>query len=147
VFAWAFPLLNVFFSIMWVFLWVLWIFLVIRIVVDIFRSHDLGGLGKAAWMVFVCVFPFLGVFVYVLARGRTMHDRNLQAAQDQEQRFREYVQTAASGGPADELSKLADLRDRKVITQEEFDQEKARVLAHNGSATGADSTTFAGASH
>lgn len=136
MFAWSFPLLNVFFSIMWIFLWVLWIFLVIRIVVDIFRSHDLGGFGKAGWMLFVCALPFLGIFVYLLARGGKMQERDFETARQQDQAFRAYVQDAA-GGSADQLAKLADLRDRGVITQDEFNAEKQRVLSHNGDGVGA----------
>lgn len=96
---------------------------------DIFRSHDLGGWGKAGWLIFVVVLPFLGVLVYLIARGRKMTDREVRQAQAQDEAFRAYArQTAHETGTADELTKLADLRDRGVISQAEFEQGKERVL-------------------
>jgi len=124
------PLLDVFFATMWLFLWILWIFLLVRIIMDIFRSHDLGGWGKAGWLAFVIIFPFLGVLVYVLARGRQMSDRDVADAQARDQAFRSYVRDAAGtgNGAADEIGKLAALRDRGVITEDDFQQGKTRVL-------------------
>ena len=125
----SYPLLDVFLTMMWFFLWILWIFLLVRIVMDIFRSHDLGGWGKAGWLIFVVVLPFLGVLVYLIARGRKMTDREVRQARAQDEAFRAYVrQTAHETGAADELTKLADLRDRGVISQAEFEQGKERVL-------------------
>lgn len=126
-----YPLLDAFFTIMWFFIWILWIVLVVRIVLDIFASHDLGGWGKAGWTIFVVLLPFLGVFCYLVARGHSMHDRQRKAAQQQDEAFRSYVRDAAGtgNGSADELTKLADLRDRGVITEEEFQQGKAKILA------------------
>jgi hypothetical protein len=69
------PLLDLFFAMFWFFLWVAWIWLVISVFIDIFRSHDLGGLAKALWALFVLLVPFLGVFIYLIARGGTMQDR------------------------------------------------------------------------
>jgi Phospholipase_D-nuclease N-terminal len=71
----SYPLLDAFLTMMWFFLWILWIFLVVNIIFDIFRSRDLGGWAKAGWLIFVIVLPFLGVFVYLIARGGTMHER------------------------------------------------------------------------
>lgn len=123
------PLLDVFFATMWLFLWILWIFLLVRIIIDIFRSRDLGGWGKAGWLAFVIILPFLGVLVYVLARGRDMGERDVEDAQARDRAFRSYVKDAASeGGTADEIAKLADLRDRGVITEDDFQQGKAYVL-------------------
>lgn len=123
------PLLDAFWTMMWFFLWILWIFLLFRIVVDIFRSRDMGGWGKAGWLIFVIILPFLGVFVYLIARGRTMAERDVSQAQAQDQAFRAYVQEAAHGGSAaDELTKLADLRDRGVITDADFQQGKDKIL-------------------
>lgn len=126
-----YPLLDTFFTIMWFFLWILWIFLVVRIVFDIFASHDLSGWGKAGWTIFVVLLPFLGVFCYLIARGHSMQDRQRREAQAQDQAFRSYVRDAAGSGDgsADELQKLADLRDRGVITESEFQQGKAKILA------------------
>lgn len=126
-----YPLLDAFFSIMWFFLWVLWIFLVVRILFDIFASKDLGGWGKAGWTIFVVVLPFIGAFCYLIVRGNDMHERQYRAGQAQDREFRSYVRDAAGpgNGSADELGKLADLRDRGVISEEEFQQGKAKVLA------------------
>ncbi len=123
------PLLDVFWSMMWFFLWVLWIFLLIRVFMDIFRSRDLGGWGKAGWSVFVILLPFLGVFVYLIARGRKMAERDVTEAQAQDKAFRAYVREAAHGdSTADELAKLADLRDRGVINEADFQQGKQKIL-------------------
>ena len=126
-----YPFLGVFWSMLVFFLWIAWFFLLFRVIFDIFRSHDLGGWGKALWLIFVILAPFLGVFVYVIARGDSMTDRDVADAQAQEAEFKSYVQEAASsgGGTADELSKLADLKAQRVITDAEFEQQKAKLLA------------------
>lgn len=126
-----YPLLDAFLTMLWFFIWVLWIFLVIRIVIDIFASHDLSGWGKAGWTIFVVLLPFLGIFCYLIARGHGMQDRRRREAQAEDQAFRSYVRDAAGtgDGSADELEKLADLRDRGVITESEFQQSKAKILA------------------
>ncbi len=124
------PLLDVFFATMWLFLWILWIFLLVRIIMDIFRSQDLGGWGKAGWLAFVIILPFLGVLVYVLARGRKMTEHDVSDAQARDQAFRSYVRDAAGtqGGAADEIAKLADLRDRGIISEDDFQQGKDKIL-------------------
>ena len=126
----SYPLLNVFWTILLFFLWVMWFWILISVFIDIFRSHDLNGWGKALWFLFVLLIPLLGVLVYLIVRGGSMHERAARQAQQQDQAFREYVQTTAqtSASPADQLEKLAGLRDRGVITPEEFDREKAKVL-------------------
>jgi Short C-terminal domain/Phospholipase_D-nuclease N-terminal len=126
----SYPLLNVFWSILIFFAWVMWIWVLIMVFFDIFRSRDLSGWAKALWFVFVLLIPLFGVLVYLIARGGTMHERAAGEAQQQDRQFRAYVQDAA--GPqssADQLGKLADLRDRGVITNGEFEREKAKVLA------------------
>jgi Short C-terminal domain len=132
VLSYDYPLLGMFWTLLWFFLWVAWIVILFRVFVDIFRSHDLGGWGKGLWSIFVIIVPFLGVFIYLIARGHGMQDRDIKEAQAREQAFRSYVQEAATtsggGGTADELAKLADLRDRGVITPEEFAQQKAKIL-------------------
>jgi membrane protein implicated in regulation of membrane protease activity len=128
--SYSYPLLGAFWTILEVFLWVLWIWVLIYVFIDIFRSRDLSGWAKALWFVFVLFIPLIGVLVYLIARGGKMHERAVQDAQRQEKDFRAYVQEAASSAtPADQLAKLADLRDRGVITAEEFEREKAKVLA------------------
>jgi hypothetical protein len=123
------PLLDAFLTMMWFFLWVLWFFLLFRIIMDIFRSKDLGGWGKAGWLIFVIILPFLGVFVYLIARGHKMTERDVTQAREQDQAFRAYVQEAAhETSPADELTKLADLRDRGVISEADFQQGKDKIL-------------------
>ena len=130
----SYPLANAFWTMLWFFLWILWFFLLFRIILDIFRSKDLGGWGKAGWLIFVCILPFLGVFVYLIARGSKMTQRDAEDAQAADQAARAYIRDAAgsSGGPADELAKLADLRDRGVISDAEFQQSKAKVLQSAG---------------
>jgi type VI protein secretion system component VasK len=131
-----YPLLNLFLTMLWFFLWVLWIFLLFRIVIDIFRSHDLSGWGKAGWLLFILVLPFLGVLVYLIVRGGDMHRRDALQAQASEQAFREYVRQSAGAtqSTADELAKLATLRDQGVLTDEEFANQKAQILAGRPSA-------------
>jgi membrane protein implicated in regulation of membrane protease activity len=128
--SYSYPLLGAFWTILEIFLWVLWIWIVIVILIDIFRSRDLSGWAKALWFLFVLFIPLIGVLVYLIVRGGSMHERAVQQAQQQDRELRAYVQEAA--GPqssADQLTKLADLRDRGVITAEEFEREKAKVLA------------------
>ncbi len=125
----SYPLLNLFWSMFIFFLWVIWIWILIMVFIDIFRSHDLSGWAKALWFLFVLILPLIGVLVYLIARGGKMHEHAVRQAQQQDREFRAYVQDAA--GPqssADQLAKLADLRDRGVITAEEFEREKAKVL-------------------
>ncbi|HEY7359986.1 MAG TPA: SHOCT domain-containing protein [Streptosporangiaceae bacterium] len=127
----SYPLLNVFWSMFIFFLWVIWIWILITVFIDIFRSHDLSGWAKTLWFLFVLFIPLLGVLVYLIARGGKMHERAVRQAQRQDQEFRQYVQQAAASTPAstaDQLSKLADLRDRGVISAQEFEREKAKVL-------------------
>src|SRR5215467_7626272 len=123
--SYSYPLLGVFWTILEIFLWVIWIWILIWIFIDIFRSRDLSGWGKALWFLFVLLIPLIGVLVYLIVRGGSMHERAVQQAQQQDKEFRAYVQDAA--GPqssADQLAKLADLRDRGVITAQEFEREK-----------------------
>lgn len=128
--SYSYPLLGAFWTILEIFLWVIWFWILITVFVDIFRSHDLSGWGKALWFLFVLIIPLIGVLVYLVVRGGSMHERMVRQAQRQDEEFRSYVQeTAGSQSPADQLTKLADLRDRGVITAEEFEREKAKVLA------------------
>ena len=128
--SYSYPVLGVFWTILMIFLWVIWIWILITIIIDIFRSHDLSGWAKALWFIFILFLPLVGVLVYLIARGGKMHEHQVRQAQLQEEQLRSYVQqTAGSQSSADQLAKLADLRDRGVITAEEFDREKAKILA------------------
>jgi len=128
----SYPLLNVFWSMLYFFLLIIWIWILITVFIDIFRSHDLSGWGKALWFLFVLFIPLVGVLVYLIARGGKMQEHAARDAQQQDDAFRQYVQEAAASSPAstaDQLSKLADLRDRGVISADQFEREKAKVLA------------------
>jgi ABC-type multidrug transport system fused ATPase/permease subunit len=129
--SYSYPVLGAFWTIFMIFLWVIWFWTLITVFIDIFRSHDLSGGAKALWFLFVLILPLIGVLVYLIARGGTMHERSVRQAQAQEQEFRSSVQQAAGSqaGPADQLAKLAELRDRGVLTTEEFDRQKAKILA------------------
>jgi hypothetical protein len=121
---------QVLWSLIWFVLFFIWIWLLISVFSDIFRSHDLSGWGKALWTIFVVVLPYLGVFVYLVARGRKMHEHVEQAARQQDAAMRDYVRSVASpgAGAADEITRLADLREKGVISEEEFQRGKARAL-------------------
>ena len=122
---------QVFLSFLWFFLFFIWIWLLIVVFSDIFRSHDLSGWAKALWIIFVVILPYLGVFVYLIARGRHMQEHAVSDAKQRDADFRQYVQNAAGtsgGGAADEITRLADLRDKGVISDAEFQQAKAKAL-------------------
>ena len=125
-----YPLLNVFWTTMWVFLWILWFMLLFRVIGDIFRDDSMGGWGKSGWTVFVVVLPFLGVFVYLIARGRGMGERAMKRAQQQDEEVRAYIrESAGPTGHAEELAQLAELKNHGDLTPAEYEQAKARVLA------------------
>jgi hypothetical protein len=132
----SYPLLNLFLTMLWFFLWVLWLLLLFRVIVDIFRDDDLSGWAKAGWLIFCCVLPFLGIFGYLIARGRGMGERETRHARRQEQAFRDYVRDVAKdeqpvkGKPGvDELEKLAGLRNHGDITEDEYRRAKDRLLS------------------
>lgn len=130
--AYDYPLLGAFWTVMWIFLWILWLILVFRIVVDIFRDDRLSGWGKAGWLVFVIVFPFLGVLVYVISRGRSMGEREQQHARAQQQALDSYIRETAGGAgrpsEVEELAKLSEIRARGDISEEEFRRAKEKIL-------------------
>ena len=128
----SYPVLDAFLTILYFFLFIIWIWLLIWVFMDIFRSHDLKGWAKALWVVFIIILPFLGVFVYLIARGDKMHERAARDAAQQQQAFDQYVrQTAGMPGDttADQLAKLADLKSQGVLTEDEFQAQKAKILA------------------
>jgi hypothetical protein len=128
--AYDYPLLGLFWTMLLVFLWVAWIMLLFRVFGDIFRNHDMGGFAKALWSIFVIVAPFLGVFVYLIANGNSMAQRDVAQAKAAEADFQTYVRSVSgSGGTADEIAKLAELRSSGAITDAEFAQQKAKLLA------------------
>jgi len=130
--SYQYPILDFFLTMLYFFLFVIWIWLLITVFVDIFRSHDMGGWAKALWVIFVIVLPFLGVFVYLIARGGKMHERAATEAAQQQQAFDAYVKEAAGTAgtsSADQLSKLADLKSQGVITDAEFEAQKSKILA------------------
>ena len=126
--SYSYPLLGAFWTIFIIFLWVIWIWTLIWVFIDIFRSQDLSGWSKALWFLFVLLIPLIGVLVYLIARGDSMTERTARQARQQGG----YVREAAADSPAntaDQLTKLADLRDRGVISAQEFERQKAEVLA------------------
>ena len=126
----GYPVLNVFWTMFEIFAFVVWFWLLFMIVTDIFRSSDLSGWGKAGWTIFVIFLPLIGILTYLIVRGPSMDERSAQQARQQDEAFRSYVKEAAGSPPssADQLAKLADLRQRGVITSEEFEREKTKVL-------------------
>jgi type VI protein secretion system component VasK len=123
---------QVFWSMLWFFMFFIWIWLLIIVFGDIFRSQDLSGWAKALWVIFVIVLPYLGVFVYLIARGKRMSEHAVQAAQAQDAAARQYIQSAVGTNgtsAADELAKLADLKAKGVIDDAEFARLKAKALA------------------
>lgn len=131
--AYDYPLLASLLMVLFFFLWIAWLWLLFKVIMDIFRSDDMGGWGKALWTIFVVFMPYLGVFVYVIARGHGMGERDIADAQKRDAQFREYVQVTAGsgsgGGVADELNRLSELKDKGVLTDDEFQAQKAKLLA------------------
>lgn len=124
------PVLDLFWTILYITLLFMWFWLVISIIADIFRS-DMGGWAKAGWVVLIIFLPFLGVLIYLIANGDKMRQRSIDDAKAMDQAQRDYIKSVAggSGGAADELSKLAQLRDQGVISDDEFQAQKAKLLA------------------
>jgi len=130
--AYDYPLGGVLLSMLYFFLFFIWIWILITVFMDIFRSHDLGGWAKALWSIFVIIVPYLGVFVYLIARGGKMQERKLNEAAQQQKAFDSYVREAAGNSGGDvtsQLTQLADLKSQGVLTDAEFDAKKAKILA------------------
>jgi hypothetical protein len=130
--AYSYPLGGVFLSMLYFFLFFIWIWILITVFIDIFRSSDLNGWIKALWCVFVIILPFLGVFVYLIARGGKMQERKLQDAAQQKNAFDRAVReiSGPSGGDvASQLSELADLKSQGILTDTEFQEQKSKILA------------------
>jgi hypothetical protein len=122
---------QMFWSLLWFFMFFIWIWILVVVFGDIIRSRDLSGWGKALWSIFVIFLPYLGVFVYLIARGGKMQERAMSQAAQQDQMMRDYVQSVATtggGSTADELARLASLRDQGVLNDAEYAQAKAKAL-------------------
>ncbi|WP_435286060.1 SHOCT domain-containing protein [Streptomyces bacillaris] len=132
-----YPLLNLFLTMLYLFLWVMWFFLLFKVVTDLFRDHTLNGWAKAGWLIFVILLPYLGVLIYLIVRGRSMHERDAKAVKDSEAAFRQYVREVAgtSGGGSggsdhvNDLAKLAELKDKGALNEDEYERAKAKLLA------------------
>jgi hypothetical protein len=130
VLAADYPFLDVLWTLLIFFLWVIWFWLLITVFADIFRRHDISGWGKAGWTIFVIVLPFLGVFIYMIAQGKGMAERNAAQTQAAQSEFADYVrETAASGGATAEIERGKKLLDSGAITQDEYEAIKRKALA------------------
>jgi Short C-terminal domain/Phospholipase_D-nuclease N-terminal len=135
VLAADYPFLDILGTMLIFFAWVIWFWILIRVLVDVFRRHDISGFGKAAWTLFMIVVPFLGVLIYLIAHGQEMGQRDLEQAKANRAQFDDYVKSVAgdgSGGAAAEIAKAKSLLDSGAITQEEFNALKAKALAPSG---------------
>lgn len=109
---------------------VIWIWLLISVYMDVFRSDDLGGVAKAGWVFLLLVLPYLGVLIYLIARGGSMQERSVERAKAVEEATQAYIREAAGApSPAEELAKLAELKDKGVLSDQEFAAQKAKLLA------------------
>jgi len=127
-----YPVLDIFLTTLYFFIFIIWLWLLFMVFIDIFRSHDLHGWAKALWVIGIIIMPYLGVLVYLIFRGSGMHERAAQQAALQQKAFDQYVkQTAGTPGAttADQLSKLAELKTKGVLTDAEFEAEKSKLLA------------------
>ena len=135
VLAADYPFLDILWTMLIFFAWVIWFWILIRVLMDVFRRHDISGLGKAGWTLFMIVLPFLGVFIYLIAHGKDMGQRDLEQARASQAQFDQYVKSVAgegSGGSAAEIAKAKQLLDSGAITQAEFDALKAKALGPAG---------------
>ncbi|MFE4052143.1 SHOCT domain-containing protein [Streptomyces sp. YIM B13518] len=141
--AYDYPLLSAFWTMLVFFLWIMWFVLLFRVVMDIFRDDDLSGWAKTGWLVFTIVLPFLGVFVYVIARGKNMGRREIAQARAQQEAFDSYVRETAKGadgraGSVDDLARLSEIKARGDISDDEFRRAKELVLSGHGPAEHSD---------
>ena len=112
-----------------IFIFVAWIMVLFTVLSDLFRDHDMSGWGKAVWVVVLIFIPFLAVLVYLIARGAGMRDRALKEQAENKKHFDEYVKETAGTSKVDELASLADLHDKGKVTDAEYEQMKAKLLA------------------
>ena len=127
-----YPFLDVMWTMLVFFIWILWFWLLFTVFADVFRRHDISGLGKAAWLIFTILVPFLGVFVYLITQNTGMTERNLERARAQKAQFDDYVRQTAGesgGGATAEIERAKSLLDSGAINQSEFDAIKQKALA------------------
>jgi Short C-terminal domain/Phospholipase_D-nuclease N-terminal len=125
-----YPFLDVLWTMVIFFLWIIWFMLLFKVIGDIFRRHDLNGVGKTLWILFVILLPFLGIFIYLITQGEKMGHRDVKQMQAAQGEFDEYVKSVAgSGGAAAEIEKAKGLLDAGTITQQEYEAIKAKVLS------------------
>ena len=133
VIAADYPFLNILWTMIIFFAWVAWIWILVVILIDVFRRRDESGWVKALWVIFLIVLPFIGVLVYLIANHDGMAERSAQQAKAQQTQMDDYVRSVAGsgggGGAAGEIEKAKQLLDSGAITQQEFDQLKAKALA------------------
>jgi Short C-terminal domain/Phospholipase_D-nuclease N-terminal len=129
VFAADYPFLDVFWTMLIFFMWVIWIWILVTVLIDLFRRHDVGGWGKAAWTLFVIVLPFLGVFVYLITQGKEMAERRAAEMQASRASFDDYVRDVGTSAPSDQIAKAKELLDSGAIDQAEFEALKQKALA------------------
>ncbi|MER6133945.1 SHOCT domain-containing protein [Streptomyces sp. NPDC001815] len=144
--AYDYPMLSIFWSMLLFFLWILWIMLLFRVVTDIFRDDAMNGWAKAGWLALTILLPYLGVLVYVIARGKNMGRREIAKAREQQDAFHAYVREAAGDGrrsSVDELAKLSEIRAAGDITDEEFRRAKGLVLSGRAPTGNASATSTA----
>ena len=127
--VWEYTPGDVFLSMLWFFLFFIWIWLLITVFADIFRSDDMGGWGKALWTIFVIVLPYLGVFIYLIAEGHHMAERNAEQMQSAQAQQADYIKSVAGSSPADQIGQAKQLLDSGAISQAEFDALKAKALS------------------
>ena len=128
----SYPILDIFLTTLYFFIFIIWLWLLFMVFIDIFRSHDLKGWAKALWVIGIIIMPYLGVLVYLIFRGGKMHERAAQQAALQQKAFDQYVKQAAGtpgNSTADQLAKLANVKSQGLLTDTEFDAEKAKILA------------------
>jgi predicted PurR-regulated permease PerM len=125
-----YPFLDVLWTMLVFFIWIAWFMILFRVLIDIFRRHDIGGGSKVLWIIFVILLPFLGVFVYIITQSHHMAERDMKQAAAAQAQFDEHVKSVAgSGGPAAEIEKANALLSSGAITQAEFDELKRKALA------------------
>jgi len=133
VLAADYPFLDIVGTMLIFFAWVIWFWILIRVLVDVFRRHDLSGWSKAGWTLFMIVLPFVGVLIYLIAHGKEMGQRDIEQAQASQEQFDQYVKSVAAAdsgsGAAAEIAKAKSLLDSGAITQAEFDSLKAKALS------------------
>jgi hypothetical protein len=131
-----YPLLNIFLTMFFFFAWALWIFLVVWILIDVFRNNKLSGWGKAGWVILIIFVPLIGVLIYLGVHGKDIRERQEGLEMDEERYYAQYraeraerAESEGSTSTAFQLSKLADLHDRGVLSDAEFQREKQKILA------------------